>query len=238
MNTDSGLSDTPFRLLCRTLTAVYVACFAAVLPAHAQIVIPPGSVVSVPATGLNLACSNLIVQGTLALGTANVQGADAVDIGSSGTVNGGNGTISLHGNWNNSGQFAAHQSTVIAEDGCGLPATTFTGNTTFFNLIIRSSVGKPFSIPSGATITVLGTLTIQGTAGNPVSLAGSGGGSGGTIRLGPSASMVTSHGSIGSTVTVQRLEAQAIPIMNLPTLILLALAMLFLGKRRLQSLPT
>jgi hypothetical protein len=193
-------------------------------------VIPPGSVVYIPGVGVNLSCSDLIVQGTLALGSAHLQGADTVNIGTGGALNGGTGTITLNGNWSNGGQFSAHQSNVVVGDACANPISTFTGNTTFFNLTLTSTTGKAFVVPPGTVLTVLGTLSIQGTAVNPVSVSG-----GGTIQLSHNASLINNHGSIGPTVTVQRLPVQSIPVIGIPGLLFMAIAVILIARRRLSA---
>jgi hypothetical protein len=144
-------------------------------PALAQMVIPPGGAVTVPAGGLNLGCTSLDVQGNLTLGTSHIDQSGSVNIASTGTVDAGQGTIVVGGDWTNSGTFIAGTSTVTFSDACGSGGGHLSGNTTFTNLTFTSTTGKAFVVPAGSHIVVTGTLVVQGTPANPLHLNSSSG---------------------------------------------------------------
>lgn len=77
-----------YRVILKTGLAF---CFAAsiTLPANAQTVIPAGSTMTVPGTVLDLACTDLLVQGTFILGSAQINRSATVNIASSGQLNAG-----------------------------------------------------------------------------------------------------------------------------------------------------
>ncbi len=119
---------------------------------------------------LDLACTDLIVGGSLQLDSAPVTGVRHVDIQAGGTINGGLGSITLSGNWTNSGTFNAGSSQINFDDSCGTGTSTITGNTTFFDLSLVSSSGKTFNMQAGSTQTIINLLTILGAAGNPLQI--------------------------------------------------------------------
>ena len=123
-------------IICRAiLKTVLACCFTAstALPAHAQTVIPTGSTITVPGTVLDLACTDLLVQGMFIVGSAQINQSANLGIASGGQLNAGQGTITVGGDWNNSGTFVAGTSTVVLSDVCGNAQAQFTGNTTFYN---------------------------------------------------------------------------------------------------------
>jgi hypothetical protein len=144
-----------------------------------------------------------------------------VNINTGGVLNGSSGTLSVSGNWSNSGTFNAGTGSVVFTDGCAAGARTFTGNTVFNNLTLTSTTGRNFIIPSGTNITVNGTLTLQGTPGQPISLTSSAGQLA-VINLGPSAQVIRNDVALGN---VQIGAVTGVPTLSEYGLMLLAMLM-------------
>lgn len=192
--------------------------------AFAQVNVPAGGSMDVPAGAtLSLGCSALSVQGTLNVNSGQVSGTGDVNIASTGTVNGGQGTMSISGNWSNSGAFVPGTGTVIFTDGCAVGPLQITGATVFNNLTLTSSNGRTFVIPVGANITVNGTLTLLGSAGQPIQLVSSTGQTA-VISLGPSAHVVQNFVNVSGNVQIGAISvAQPIPTLSEYGLIVLSL---------------
>lgn len=215
-----------FRLLIRNIAGVLCALTLSV-PSFAQVLYPPGTSLNVPSGAtIDIACLSLDMQGTLnfATGGTFTTGSSA-SFGAVATVTGTTGTMNVGGNLSTAGPLNFGNNSLVMQDGC-LPGNTsqISGNITVQNLTIRSTTGRTFILPAGANITVLGTLTLQGTPGLPVQLVSSGATA--IINLGPSATVVRSDASVSGTVQI----GAAIAASNIPTLseygmILLALAL-------------
>ena len=207
-------------------------CLAALLcvslnsGAFAQVIVPTGGTINVPAGGsMNLGCTALNVLGTFNLNSGQVSNTGDVTIAATGTLNGGQGTLSVSGNWSNSGTFIPGTGTVIFTDGCFLGPLQITGTTVFNNLTLTSGNGRTFVIPAGANITVNGTLTLQGTSGQPISLVSSSGQLA-IINLGPSAQVIRNFANVSGNVQIGAAPSvQGIPTLSDFGLILLALLM-------------
>ena len=171
------------------------------LPVQAQISVPPGGNYDVP-TGatVDLACTGLDIQGALTVGAGELDQITTVGIAAGGSINGGSGTLSLSGDWNNAGTFVPGTSTVVLTDGCGLTSSTLSGTTVFNNLTLTSTTGHTFVIPTGSNIVVTGTLTLQGTNGQPIQVVSAGGSS--VIALGPGASVVSNFANVAGNVQI------------------------------------
>lgn len=191
---------TAYRAILRTVLA---SCFAVLgsWTAQAATVIPSGSTMTVPGVALDLACTDLLVQGTLNVGLAQINQSTTVTIAGGGLLSAGQGTINVGGDWNNSGSFIAGTSTVVLSDICGNPTGQLSGNTTFYNLTLTSSLGKQFIFPAGTNIVVTGTLTLQGVPGNPIRLL-SPSGQNINITLAPGAQLIISNAQLGPNVTL------------------------------------
>lgn len=214
---------------------LFAATAAGISPVMAQgLHVPSGGSLSVPSGGsLGLACGDLSVDGQLAVGSGTVTGAGNVAIAASGTVQGGSGAIRFSGDWSNQGQFDAGGSTVYAEDGCATATTTFSGISVFHNLVLSSSSGREFSFPAGSQVTITGTLTLQGTSGQPVILSAYGGGTA-RIVLAPGATLQSSHAVIPPSVIIgDRPPASTIPTLGVPGLLGLVVLLMFAGLFRL-----
>jgi len=98
--------------------------------------------------------------------------AGNVSIGSSGTLNARASTLSVRGNWSNSGNFTYNTSTVNFE---GTGAQQLSGNTTFYNLSITTSSARAITFQAGNTTSVAnnGSLTLSGQLGSLLTLQSS-----------------------------------------------------------------
>jgi hypothetical protein len=144
--------------------------------AFAQVSVPLGGTMNVPAGGsMNLGCTALNVQGAFNVNSGQVSNISNVSIGNTGNLNGGQGALSVSGNWSNSGTFVPGTGTVIFTDGCASGPIQFAGTTQFNNLTLSSSTGRNFIFPPGSVVTITGTLTLQGTPEQPINLLSAGG---------------------------------------------------------------
>lgn len=136
--------------------------------AHADLVIPPGGQYTTGGGQTDLACTDVVVAGTLLVAGGALVNVRHLTIQPGGTIEGGSGTIQMGGNWTNGGTFTAGTSTVLFADTCGLATGTVGGNTAFFNARFLSTIGKNHVFQVGTTQTIVGLLEIVGTAGAPI----------------------------------------------------------------------
>jgi hypothetical protein len=206
------------------------------MPVFAQTVIPPNAAMVLPAGSLNLACTALDVQGSLVLGSGLIDQSGTVTIAASGVIDGGQGTIVVGGDWNNSGSFIPGTSTVIFSDVCGSGGGQLSGDTTFYNLTFTSTTGKPFVVPAGAHITVTGNLLLQGTPGNPLQLNSSSGQTA-YIALGPDAQVTYTDAQVAPNVQIGAASVVPTAIPALDGHALLLLSFLLAATVALKSFP-
>lgn len=203
--------------------------------ALAQVNVPLGGSIDVPPGGsMNLACTALTVQGTLNVNSGQVSNTGDVSIAATGTVNGGQGTVSVSGNWSNTGTFVPGTGTVVFTDGCAVGPLQITGTTIFNNLTLTSTNGRTFVIPAGSNITVNGTLTLLGAAGQPISLISSSGQTA-VINLGPQAQVIRNFTSVNGNVQIGALTVAAPGIPTLSEYGLIILSLLMAGMAFWQS---
>ncbi len=186
--------------LCLALTLTGAVGFAQ--GAAPGLYVPPGSLLdtSVFGSSLDLGCTSVLVEGALTVGGSTVQGATDVLV-NGGSVAGDTGTISLSGTFNNAGTFDPGTGTVAFVDTCGAGDAKIVGPTTFTNLSFVSATGRRLVIPSGTSITVTGTLTLQGTPGAPVSIV-TADGMPAIINVAPGATVVRSNVTLQPGVTI------------------------------------
>ena len=132
----------------------------------AQLTVGSGASVDLGTGSLDLGCADLTVGGTLSAGTVGFDQARDVTIDPSGLVNGNSATLEVAGDWDNAGSFNAGTSTVQMVDGCGLLSAVITGDTTFANLDMTTTMGKEYQFTAGSTQTVTQFISLVGTAGN------------------------------------------------------------------------
>lgn len=169
--------------------------------ANASLVVPAGATVNVPALGLSAGCGEVVVRGSLSLGTGQLGVASLFAIEAGGVVVGGSGTITVGGDWSNDGDFTAGTSTVVLDDSCGTTGAALFGETVFHNLILTSKKGNTFVIAAGASITVHGTLTLSGIPESPIRLI-SEGGEPVVIRLAQGARLILSDVQVDPSVQI------------------------------------
>ncbi len=113
----------------------------------------------------------------VSIGSCTVVGAltiqNNISIGESGTLDGNGQTISVGGNWSNSGSFTHSSSTVAIIDSG--KTTVISGDNTFHNFSC-STAGKTIQFTASETQTIQGSFTIQGALGALISLESTAGG--------------------------------------------------------------
>lgn len=136
--------------------------------ARADLVVPTGGQYILDAGVTDLACTDVIVAGTLLVQSGSLVNVRHLTIQPGGTIDGGSGLIELGGDWTNGGTFTAGTGQVDFRDLCGLTSVVIAGSTTFNDVSFVTSIGKNFSFLTGTTQTVGGKLEIAGTAPLPI----------------------------------------------------------------------
>lgn len=93
-------------------------------------------------------------------------GCNDVEIAADATLEGEQATVVLAGNWTNNGVFNPGMSTVNFIDGCDPNMSTVAGDTTFYDFVAETSLGKQMKFEAGSTQTILGLYKVQGAPGN------------------------------------------------------------------------
>lgn len=183
--------------------------------AYAQFTIPAGATFDVPAGGtFDAGCTPIQLEGSLNVNSGQLATNSNLNIAGTGVLNGLTGSIAVGGNLSSSGTFNAGTSTVTLTDGCVGNVTQLSGNLVFQNLVLSSSTGRSFVIPTGTQITVLGTLTLQGTPGQSIQLVSSGGGTA-VINLGPATTVNRTFTTVAGNVQIGATpSAHAIPTLS------------------------
>lgn len=139
-------------------------------PASGDFVVGQGATFELGNGSLAMGCGALRVGGAMHLGEGFVVGTGDVEIQAGGSLDGGNASIELAGDWVNNGTFAAGSSSVRLIDGCGRNEAGVCGTTTFADLHVTSAAGKQVKFESGTTQTVTDMLRIAGASGTPIQL--------------------------------------------------------------------
>jgi len=161
--------------------------------AHADLVIPSGAQYTTGGGRTDLACTDVVVAGTLSIGGGALVRVRHLSIQPGGVIDGGSGLIQVGGNWSNSGTFAAVASTVRFIDSCGPATVTVDGNTAFFNARFASTTGRNYVFQSGTTQTIGGLLEILGATGRPIQFRSSAPGQVANINLLPNGTQSILH---------------------------------------------
>jgi MYXO-CTERM domain-containing protein len=221
---------------------------------RADLVVPSGGSYALNGGSTDLACTDVIVAGTLQIDSGSLTSVRNLIIQAGGSITATSGTISLSGDWSNAGSFSGGTGLVSFVDlaGCATAGGTISGNTTFANLSFISAIGKTYRIASDSSQTINQFLTIQGAPGLPLVLRGTTPGQAASITLlgGQSTSNFgaadliatgnwiapnQSNAIAGSGVTRIFGDPNApIPTMPLGVLALLALALAAVVRRRLR----
>lgn len=135
--------------------------------ALAQVSVGTGSSWSLGDASIDWGCSDISVSGTLDVQAAVAVNADSVVINGGGGVTSGSGTLGLTGDFTNNGSFSKGAGMVAIRDGCGNTTSSVTGSQDFSALSVTTTTGKTLLFNAGSTTRVSpGTLTLQGVAGN------------------------------------------------------------------------
>ena len=161
--------------------------------ARADLIVPAASVMSLAAGVVDLACTDLIVGGTLNVNAGQVINVRHVTIQAGGSINGNTGLISLGGNWSNAGTFAGGTGSVRFRDACGGASSSIGGSTTFANASFVTATGKNYVFAVGTTQTVSNLLEIAGTAPLPIQFRSGTPGQVANINLLPGGSQQIQH---------------------------------------------
>lgn len=120
---------------------------------------------------VDLVCTDVIVGGTLDLGGGRLDNARSVTIQAGGNIALGTaGTITLAGDWSNSGgSLNPGTGTVFFVDAPACATTsTISGNSNFYRLSVVSTLGKLYRFAAGSSQNVQHQLTMTGTAASPL----------------------------------------------------------------------
>ncbi len=115
----------------------------------------------------NLACTDLVVGGTLQVVNGTVDTIRNVSI-QPGVIDGGSGLLTLGGDWTDNGNFIAGTSAVRFRDLCGAAGASIGGNTSFRTASFVSTSAKNYTFAGGTTQTITGLLEISGTGPQPI----------------------------------------------------------------------
>jgi len=149
------------------LLALVCACLVAA-SAHADLTVPAGGQLSLGPGSVDLACTDLVVAGTLQVNGGVLKNVRNVSIQSAGILNGGTGLIEVAGNWSNTGSFVAGTGRVNFREFCSAGAATITGDTVFHRASFVTASGRNYVFAVGSTQTIKSVLEISGAATNPI----------------------------------------------------------------------
>jgi len=145
-----------------------VACLLACSAARADLVVPSGGLIALASGVTDLACTDVLVAGTLQVNSGQLNNVRSLTIQPGGVIDGGSGTIQVAGNWTNSGTFNAGTGTVDFRDLCAFGNAVIMGSTTFSRASFVTSSGKNYVFAVGTTQTITALLEIAGPAGDPI----------------------------------------------------------------------
>ncbi len=152
----------------RTLALLFVLVGST---AHAaEMVVGAGSSIDLGSAVVDLGCADLIVAGTLGAGSGQVLQARDVTVSPGAVLDGNSAVVDVTGDWDNAGTFNAGTSTMRFVDGCGRTSAVITGDTTFANLDMSTTMGKEYQFNAGSTQTVTQFVSLVGAAGNRLRL--------------------------------------------------------------------
>ena len=185
--------DRPARVR-RACASLATALAIGVSPTvHADLVIPAGARYSTGGSLTDLACTDVVVAGTLLLAGGALIRVRHLTIQPGGAIDGGSGFIQLGGNWSNAGTFAAGTSTIHFVDSCGLASVTLDGSTAFFTARFTSTTGKNHAFQVGTTQSIAGVLEIGGTTSSPIQFRSAARGQVANVKLLPAGTQSIVH---------------------------------------------
>jgi hypothetical protein len=156
----------------RLVALVCASIFA--VAAQADLVVPAGGSYALNGGSTDLGCTDVIVAGTLQVDSGSLTGVRSVAIQPGGSITATTGTLSLSGDWSNTGTFTGGNGLVSFVDlaGCAVTGGTISGNTTFARLSFVSAIGKTYQLVSGSTQMIAQQFVVQGAPGLPLVLRG------------------------------------------------------------------
>ena len=164
-------------------STVCAFAFVLALPAHADLIVPAGATANLAKGVVDLACTDLVVGGTVQVASGAIQNIRNVTIQPGGTLDSGSGAIQVGGNWTDNGNFVAGTGEVDFRDSCGGGPASINGSTTFNRLSFVSAIGKTYIFAVGTTQKILSLLQISGTAPSPIQFRSSAAGQVAFINL-------------------------------------------------------
>lgn len=175
---------------CPTFAHSIARCIPLLLAsmsAYADIEIGSGSTLALADAHFDAGCGNLTVAGTASATSAALGHIGHFSI-TGGSFSAGSTTIEAGGDFNNNGNFAAGNGSVVLDDGCGAQDSHLYGQNVFYALSILSGSGKHAVFPAGTTQTVAHSLTLQGSSAEPLFVVSSSPGQRGILALAQGAS--------------------------------------------------
>jgi hypothetical protein len=152
---ESSLSRAAARVcMCLLLAAAPLAAQAQ------QLVIGQGSSLDLGTSTLDIGCRDLVVAGTLALGSGTLSAARNVD--ATGSVQGGNGTLAFSGDLNAAAALVPGSSTVRSQDGCASTRTRILGAHQFHRFVAQTDTGREIVFPAGLTQNIGNRIELLG----------------------------------------------------------------------------
>jgi len=146
-------------------SSVFVLLLVALsAPVFGAITVGVGTSLNFANASVDLGCSDLTIAGTASASGASFSNVASLNL--SGTFSPGASNIGLGGVFSNSGTFTPGTSRVAIVDACGGGTSAFVGATNFYDLIVSSSSGRSLVFPIGAAQNVAHSMTLQGVAGN------------------------------------------------------------------------
>ena len=131
----------------RRLAWITACLLGAALPAQAQFVVPAGTSIDLGGGSVDLACTDLLVDGTLVLGAGgSLTGVRDVRIGAGGSLQLAGGSLQLAQQWVSQGAFSAGGGQVVRAAGPACPALGPLGP--FDPLAPANTVPVPASSPA------------------------------------------------------------------------------------------
>ena len=177
-----GLAVGSVRLI--RVCAVVLLVWPSFLPsAFSQtLAIQSGSSLNLGSGTLDLGCGDMMVTGSLAIGSGTARELRDVDI-SGGNFTVGSGSVFLSGDWVNLGSFAAGTGSINVVDGCGRAVSRLAGNSDFYQLAVTSGSGRTLEPEAGSIQTFANRLTLRGSAANLLQIRSSQPGSSSFFQL-------------------------------------------------------
>ena len=252
--------------LCSALVVLVVTGWHSGDAAAQGISVDSGASFALGDGSADLGCGDLSISGSVTLGSGTFTTMRNVAI-SAGSLSIGSGSMSLSGDWTNSGTVSAGSGLVALVDGCGTSTSTITGDTGFHDFSAITSGGRLLQLAAGSTQTFGNSIILQGSSANPLTIRSSSPGTetffvlpdGGTQNifgvdvadnnadggqtLAPVApedvdSVDTGNNSNWFIAMLPELIAKPVSTIPLPGLLLLSGLLVLLARRFLRAVPT